>query len=155
MRGENALLKMREWSRHSDWNFKNKLLLIEAEYYYTRKEFDKAAVCYEASIKSAQEHKFKPDEAIANELAGIFFFQRENYFQSCKFFLRSIQCYKTWGANAAARRVEDSIVNKFDSDLMQSCQTEISSKLLADVSIETSSKKRHLDDEGVVTSSTS
>lgn len=129
MRGENALLKMREWSRHSDWNFKNKLLLIEAECYNTRKEFDKAAVCYESSIKYAQEHKFKPDEAIANELAGIFFFQRENYLTSCMFFLRSIQCYKTWGANAAARRVEDSMGDKFDSDLIQACQTEIASKL--------------------------
>ena len=105
---------MKKWLRYSDWNFENKLLLIEAECYNTRKEFDKAAKCYEASIKSAQEHKFNPEEAIANELAGIFFFERESYQKSRIFFLQSIQCYKKWGANVAATRVEQSMGYRFD-----------------------------------------
>ena len=145
VRGENALMKMKKWSRHSDWNFKNKLLLIEAECYNTQKEFDKAAFCYKASIKSAQKHKFNPDEAIANELAGIFFYENEYYLESHMFFLQSIECYKKWGANAAASRVEDSMCDKFDSK-MQLCQTESTSMLLDDAPKEFASKKHQLDE---------
>eukprot|EP01083_Nonionella_stella_P016412 45822_1 len=54
-RGQNALKKMKEWSIHSDWNFKNKVLLMEAELYNTQEDFANAAICYEASIMV---HKF-------------------------------------------------------------------------------------------------
>ena len=152
LRGENALRKMKEWSRHSAWNFENKLLLIEAECYNCRREFEKAALCYEASIKSAREHKFDPDEAIANELAGIFFYQtrsyqKKNYLKSHMFFLQSIQCYKRWGANAAARRVKDSMGSKFDRELMSLYQTETTTAVTG-ASKEATSKKRQLDKEG-------
>ena len=141
------MMKMKKWSRHSDWNFKNKVLLIEAEYYNTQKDFDKAAICYEASIKSAQEHKFNPDEGIANELAGIFHYQRNDYFKSYQFFTQSIECYKKWGAYAIAKRVEDSLSSMFDSNLMQLFPTEIAITGPVGLSDEATSRKRQHDDE--------
>ena len=135
---------MKTWSRHSDWNYKNKVLLVEAEFYNTQKEFDKAANYYEAAIKSAHEHKFNPEEAIANELAGMFFHQREEYLKSHSFFKQSIAAYKKWGATAVAKRVKDSMSAKFSSDMIKTFPTE-NSNALPTIDLN-ESKKRQCDD---------
>ena len=146
MRGENAVMQMREWSTHSDWNFKNKLLLVEAELHYTQKDFDKAATCYEASVKAAREHKFIHEEAIASELAGIFFLEIGLCQKAKSFYLHSIECFKKWGAFAVARRVETSIQSKFGLGLMQLEPIVDSYLSSAFASKEGSSKKRQSQD---------
>jgi len=112
------LKKMKEWSIHSDWNYKNKLLLMEAEYHNTQKDYANAAICYETSIKAAQDHKHIHEEAISHELAGTFFFERGLHQKSYLFYRQSIECYKKWGANAVVRRVEKILHANFDTDLM-------------------------------------
>ena len=146
IRGEHAMLKMKEWSRHSDWNFKNKLLLIEAEYYNTQKDYDKAAQCYEASTKAAQEHKFYQEEAIANELAGIFFLKRRNFLKSYSSLMRAMECYEKWGAHACARRIEDDMRSKYGSELLQFWSFDHPVTLPAVESEGYPSKKRQLSD---------
>ena len=118
VRGQNALNKIREWATHSEWNFKNKLLLVEAELCNTQKDYDKAASLYEASVKAAKMHKFIHEEAIASECAGIFFSERGLRQKSLSYFKHSSECYKEWGALAVVNRVEDMIQNEFGSDLM-------------------------------------
>ena len=110
---------MREWSAHSDWNFKNKLLLVEAELYYTRKDYARAAICYEASIEAAHEHKFMNEEAMASELAGIFCFEIGLLSKAKSHYLHSVECFKKWGALAVCSRLESSIRSKFGQDSMQ------------------------------------
>jgi tetratricopeptide (TPR) repeat protein len=104
---------MKGWVAHSEWNFKNKELLLEAEYHYSMKNFSMAAICYEASIEAARKHKFIPEEAIANELAGLFFLEEGNREKSLSYFEQSTACYRTWGASAIARRVEGFIEKEF------------------------------------------
>mmetsp|Transcript_20431 Transcript_20431/g.44255 ORF Transcript_20431/g.44255 Transcript_20431/m.44255 type:complete len:1572 (-) Transcript_20431:548-5263(-) len=120
-RAENAYTQMREWSFRSDWNFENKLLLIEAELYYTLNNYDKASICYEASIKSAREHKFIHEEAIANELAGNFFYETGHFLKAESFYAHSIKCFKKWGGFAVARRVESIVLKRFGADSWQLC----------------------------------
>ena len=108
-----------EWSIHSDWNYKNKLLLMEAEYHNTQKDYANAAICYETSIKAAQDHKHIHEEAISHELAGTFFFERGLHQKSYLFYRQSIECYKKWGANAVVRRLENILFANFDTDLMR------------------------------------
>jgi len=141
IRAENAYSQMREWSARSEWNFENKLLLIEAELYYTRNNYDKASLCYEASIKSARDHKFIHEEAIANELAGNFFYETGLLLKAESFYAHSIKCYKKWGAFAVARRVESIVLKRFGADSMQLCPFDyaVSSILPSE---ENSSKKR-------------
>ncbi len=129
---------------HSDWNVKNKLLLAEAEYYYTIKDFDKAALCYEASIKAAQEHRFIQEEAMAHELAGIFFLERGLRQRSHSYFKKSISCFQKWGAFAVVRRIEDFIRYEFGSDLLHAWLADDSLALgsASRVLTESSSKKR-------------
>ena len=118
-KGDTMLEKMKLWSQHSSWNWENKMLLLEAEKMHTLNDFDSAASFYERSIRSAREHKFIHEEAIASELAGIFFLERGLREKSLHLFLHSIWSYKTWGALAVAKRVETFIVGKFGSVVMQ------------------------------------
>lgn len=135
------MMKMKEWSVHSDWNFKNKLLLIEAESYNTQGDFDKAAMHYEASIKAAKEHKFMHEEALASELAGTFFLERGQRQKSHSYLKHASECYEKWGASVANTRVEDIIQNEFASDVMQSTPALDLPTSIITVQ-ETSSKKR-------------
>ena len=113
-KGENVLTKMKYWSEHSSWNWGSKMVLLEAEKMYTIGSFDQALLFYERAIRSAHEHKFVNDEAIASELAGTFFCERGlNDVKTEALLLHSVQCYKTWSALAVAKRVETYIVRKY------------------------------------------
>ena len=93
------------------------MVLLEAEKMYTMGNFDQAALLYERAIRLAHEHKFINDEAIASELAGVFFCERGlDDVKAEALLLHSVQCYKTWGALAVAKRVETYIVSKFVAD---------------------------------------
>ena len=116
-KGEKVLTKMKYWSEHSSWNWEDKMVLLEAEKMYTMRNFDQAALLYERAIRLAHEHKFINDEAIASELAGIFFCDRGLRVSAEALLLHSVQCYKTWGALAVAKRVETLITNKYGSIL--------------------------------------
>lgn len=115
VRGETALRQMKEWSTHSDWNFQNKLLLVEAEWHYTKKDLNRAAACYEASANAAREHRFIHEEACACELAGDFFIGTGDRPKAKSFYLRSLECFNNWGAFAIAKRVECIILSTFGS----------------------------------------
>ena len=137
--------KIKEWSVHSDWNFKNKVLLLEAEMYNTQKDFDKASLCYESSVRAAKQHKFIHEEAIASELAGVFFLERGLHEKSQSFFKHSIECYEKWGAFAVANRIKDEIQHKFGTDSIQpQPDDEFACTLLCDTTEGNYSKKRQL-----------
>ena len=108
-RGMNAIALMSTWSIHSDWNFKNKLLLLKAEYHHTTRDINNAAKLYVESIEAAKRHKFIHEEAIANELAGIFQCELGKWDQAHSHFEQAMVCYETWGAPVAARRIQATI----------------------------------------------
>ena len=142
-KGENVLTKIRYWSEHSSWNWEDKMVLLEAEKMYTMGNFDQASLLYERAIRLAHEHKFINNEAIASELAGVFFCERGLNDSAEALLLHSVQCYKTWGALAVARRVETYIANKYGTD---SVQRKPDSEILASVlaSQDDLSKKRQV-----------
>lgn len=115
-RSENAMLQVKEWLRHSDWNFQNKFLLLSAEYYKISNDRTNAARCYDASIRAAKEHKFIHEEANANELAGIFYLEQGHHQRALAYFNQSVLCYKKWGASAIAREVQTRIERLFGKD---------------------------------------
>lgn len=97
----------------SDWNWKNKLLLMEAECFNTKREFDQAAACYEASIKAAREHKFIHEEALGSELAGVFFLTIGWHEKARRHLMHSVELYKKWGAFAVSKRIEAGLEQVF------------------------------------------
>ena len=119
-------------------------MLLEAEKMHTLGDFNSAASFYERSIRSAREHKFIHEEAIACELAGIFFLERGLREKSLHLFLHSIWSYKKWGALAVAKRVETYIVSKFGSVVMQVVPSQDKFDCLFESNEEAASKKRQL-----------
>ena len=112
---------------------------------HTSGDFDSAASFYERSIRSARQHKFIHEEAIASELAGLFYLDRGLREKSLHLFLHSIWGYKAWGALAVAKRVETFIVGKFGSDVMQVVPSQDTFDCLFESSGEdASSKKRQV-----------
>ena len=142
--GENVLTKMKYWSEHSSWNWESKMVLLEAEKMHTIGNFEQASLFYDRAIRSAHEHKFINDEAIASELAGIFFCERGlDDMKAEALLLLSVKCYKTWGALAVASRVETFIGNKYGSGCMQQRQQWPSAEILAGIfASDEDSKKR-------------
>ena len=141
-KGENVLTKMRYWSEHSSWNWEDKMVLLEAEKMYTMGNFDQAALLYERAIRLAHEHKFINHEAIASELAGIFFCDRGLRVSAEALLLHSVQCYKMWGALAVAKRVETFIANKYGAVCSSLDQRIEILRVILLVPNEDSSKKR-------------
>lgn len=80
-------------------------LLLKAESYRTEKETEKAAECYEASIRSAREHRFIHEEAIACELAGYFFEDQGDKVKSRDMFQQAHNTYTKWGAVSKANSI--------------------------------------------------
>jgi tetratricopeptide (TPR) repeat protein len=118
-RGDSMLTRMRSWSEHSKWNWENKMLLLEAESMYTKGEFDRAESLFDSAIRSAHEHRFIHEEAIASELAGMFYQEMGNHQKSYLYLAHSLECYEKWGAHAVARRVGSVIRDRFGPDICQ------------------------------------
>ncbi|KAL7431794.1 hypothetical protein ACHAXH_004913 [Discostella pseudostelligera] len=116
-RGQSVLSQMRCWSEHSRWNWENKLFLLEAESMFTIGDFDRAGSLYVSAIQSAHEHNFLHENAIASELAGMFFLDRGFQQKSLSCFVYSIKSYRAWGAQSVARRVESFIECNFGYDV--------------------------------------
>lgn len=120
-RGLSILTRMRCWNEHSPWNWENKMLLLEAESMYTKGNFDIAESLYDSAIRSAHDHKFIHEEAIASELTGIFYHERGFHQKSYSYLVHSLKSYEMWGAHAVARRVGTFVAGIFGSE----CQIEI------------------------------
>ena len=144
-KGENVLTKIRFWNEHSSWNWESKKVLLEAERMHTLVgSSDQASLLYEKAIRSAREHKFINDEAIASELAGMYFHQQGLHVECLGLLLHSIQSYKTWGATAVAKRVETFISIKYGSFCLQQIPNSVMLERIMSLSIRDSSKKRDI-----------
>jgi len=107
--GLDAIRSLRKWSKSSEWNFSNKLYLLEAEYYFLREDTERAIACYKASISAAQDHRFVHEEGLAEEKFATYLLHKNNHDDAMEHFLKSKRCYEVWGAHALARRVEKAI----------------------------------------------
>ena len=149
-KGENVLTKIRFWNEHSSWNWESKKVLLEAERMHTLVgSSDQASLLYEKAIHSAREHKFINDEAIASELAGMYFCQQGLHVECLGLLLHSIQSYKTWGATAVAKRVETFITNKYESFCLQQKPNSVMLERIMSLSSGDSSKKRDIHNSDV------
>jgi len=118
-KGETILSQVACWSEHFAWNWENKMLLLKAEKMYILRDFDQAESLYIRSIRSANEHKFVHEEAIASEMAGHFYHERGFNQMALKLLQNSQKCYDKWGAYAVATRVGKFSESNFGSDSMQ------------------------------------
>ena len=115
-KGDFLLEKIQSWDAQGRWNFRNKRLLLEAEKMYLTGQFNQAQSLYIESIQSAKEHRFIHEQAIASELAGMFYYERGFQSKARLLLKHSVQCFREWGAMAVARRIEANIQQLFGQD---------------------------------------
>jgi len=93
---------MKKWAEVNEWNFQNKLYLMEAEEAFCYDDTVSAKTLYEKAITSAREHRFINEEALSYELAGYFFLKMGQKDVSVNYFLQAHEKYHDWGAIAKA-----------------------------------------------------
>ncbi len=117
-KGEAALLSMTHWSQYCRWNFLNKALLLEAEKMFSLGDLERTSKSYNDAIVLSRKHKFMHEEAVASELTGHFYYERNNHHEALGYFAHSVRCYEEWGAKAVADRVERFVQDNFDSSAL-------------------------------------
>ena len=94
---------MQAWANvGSKWNAENKALLLEAECNFAKGDIPRAKTAYEQSIQSAHQHKFIHEEALANELYGIFCVEAGDLYKGNELLGRARNLYEEWGAKKKA-----------------------------------------------------
>lgn len=99
-RGHEAKLQMKLWAETSEWNFKGKFHLLEAEEYFSNNDLKSASISYESAILASKEHRFINDQALACELSGYFYFEQGQKDICLAYFLKAHEKYSEWGACA-------------------------------------------------------
>ena len=107
--GNGVLNLMKVWVKASDWNFSNKLFLLQAESFFLRGEERSALKKYNDSIKAAQDHRFIHEEGIAHERLASFHYHYGRRVEALASFNAAKECYENWGAQAVVHRVEKTI----------------------------------------------
>ena len=108
--GNGVLALMEVWAKEgSDWNFSNKLFLLQAECFFLRGDERAALQKYNASIKSAQDHRFIHEEGLAHERLASFHDHYGRRSEALICFNAAKRCYEHWGAQAVVQRVERTI----------------------------------------------
>ncbi|KAL7495135.1 hypothetical protein ACHAWT_009264 [Skeletonema menzelii] len=115
-RGNKFKLALGKWAETSRWTFENKWYLLEAEEAFCKGKFDDAKVYYEKAVKSAKNHKFVHEEALAYELAAYFYLAIGEVSNATEHCLLAHDRYQEWGAIGKCANLF-----KFIGDIMNGC----------------------------------
>ena len=110
--GEKAVKNMSKFEQMNKWTFENSSLLLQAELHYLNQDYEAAENAYIASIKSAKDHKFMNEEAMANELFGMSCIEKQMGDKGMKHLRIALDLYKQWGAMNKAADLEQFIKDK-------------------------------------------
>ena len=110
--GEGVIETMKKWAASSDWNYSNKLHLLEAEYFFLKNDEAMAIEKYDMAIEAAHDHRFIHEEGLANTLAANFHLYYKRKKEALRHFNRAKSCYEYWGAMALVNITEDEIKKK-------------------------------------------
>ena len=108
-RATHAIKKMETWTAASEWNFENKLLLLQAESNYACGEMEKATEKYYLAIESSRKHRFVHEEAVACELAAAFHEKSGSADLVDELMRRAVECYQKWGAEKKVDSLQQTI----------------------------------------------
>jgi len=101
---------------NSDWNFTNKLRLLEAEQQSLTRHHLQAIPLYDASITCAKRSGFIHEEGLACELAGLYCKREKNDQKALEYFIQARKCYEEWGS-----RMKVELIQKELDDLYLLC----------------------------------
>ena len=98
--GMQSISKFEKWTKMCEWNFRNKLVLLQAEDHFSEGKNTEAVASYKLAISLARDHRFVNEEALSCELAGIYYRKSGNKDQSTQLLNQAADLYESWGAAA-------------------------------------------------------
>ena len=102
---------MKFWSSNCEPNYLHKYYLIKAEYSRIINDDTNALIFYDQAINSSKQYGFVNFQALANELAARFWFNKGQNSFATVFFKEAINLYYNWGALA----IVDHLIKTFPS----------------------------------------
>ncbi|MGH1365095.1 MAG: trifunctional serine/threonine-protein kinase/ATP-binding protein/sensor histidine kinase [Calditrichia bacterium] len=97
--------RFRKWQSLVPENFKARYLLVEAERARLSRKEALAMRYYDEAIDAASMYEHLRDEALANELAGLFFHQLGRQRQAALYMQEAVYCYSRWEAWAKVEQL--------------------------------------------------
>jgi len=94
----NALQLLKILSGCSQWNYRNKVQLLDAEILSYEGRNDEAKEAYASAIASAQCFRLVHEQGLACERAGFHFKKIKDRKSACDIFHQAKQCYAEWGS---------------------------------------------------------
>ncbi len=98
--------KMKKWAKYAPMNYLHKFYLVAAELQRIQGNNSQAMDLYDRAIASAQTAQYINEEALANELAAKFYFNRGKYLIARAYMQEARYCYLKWGATAKVKHLE-------------------------------------------------
>ncbi len=99
--------QLKKWAIYAPMNFLHKFYLVEAERYRVMGKEATAMDFYEKAIASAKKYEYLNEEALANELAGQFYLDRQQINIASTYLQNARYCYLKWGAQAKVKQLEE------------------------------------------------
>ncbi|HEY9798691.1 MAG TPA: PAS domain S-box protein [Leptolyngbyaceae cyanobacterium] len=99
-------LKMKTWAHHAPMNYLHKFYIVEAERFRFLGSYIEAMDYYDRAIDGAAENGYIQEEALANELAGVFYLSLGREKIAKTYMQEARQCYRKWGAMAKVKDLE-------------------------------------------------
>ena len=100
---------MRFAAAYSDWNYTNKLCLLEAEQHSLCNEHLNAMNLYDASIASAKRSGFIHEQGLAFEKAGFYYKRGGALLNALEYFKQARACYEEWGSSMRVNMIQKEI----------------------------------------------
>ena len=107
----NCISTMREAAANSDWNFTNKLCLLEAEQQSLSYNHCQAIASYDASVTSARKSGFIHEQGLACEKAGFYHKRNGAVCKAAEYFKQARECYEEWGSSMKVDFIQGELNN--------------------------------------------
>ncbi|MGB8700812.1 MAG: histidine kinase dimerization/phospho-acceptor domain-containing protein, partial [Thermosynechococcaceae cyanobacterium] len=112
--GRNSILEaaekqteqLKKWADSAPMNFLHKYYLVQAERHRVLGQYLEAIAAYDQAIALAQENEYLNEEALAHELAGLFYLGWGKTTIAQTYLINAYYAYERWGAKAKLRDLE-------------------------------------------------
>ena len=102
----NNLRQLKKWAESCKENFEDIYLLVSAEVARITEQKEQAMYLYDKAIQSAREYRHTNNEAIANELAAIFYLSTGLHKIAKAYMVDACKSYRLWGAYTKVKQIK-------------------------------------------------
>jgi predicted ATPase/signal transduction histidine kinase/serine/threonine protein kinase/DNA-binding response OmpR family regulator len=98
--------RLKKWAESAPMNFLHKYYLVKAEQHRVLGQQIEAMSAYDQAITLAQENEYLNEEALAHELAGVFYLNWGKTTIAQTYLINAYYAYERWGAGAKLHDLE-------------------------------------------------